>query len=172
MHTSNSSTSHIASAASSSLTAPTSISNSNSNSSSGDSNGSSSTVPDDLSLAPPGYEPVVALLPPLPPMTKHRELPVDVPDSFIEIVKTPPRYPPPAHLSSRGSLLSNGSASTAQTTLSSLPPAPVAAVGPATAAVAATASATATAGGGGSVSGIGGDAKRVSDEVYHIVFVL
>ncbi|XP_033251483.1 uncharacterized protein LOC108159648 isoform X3 [Drosophila miranda] len=161
MHTSNSSTSHIASAASSSLTAPTSISNSNN--SSGDSNGSSSTVPDDLSLAPPGYEPVVALLPPLPPMTKHRELPVDVPDSFIEIVKTPPRYPPPAHLSSRGSLLSNGSASTAQTTLSSLPPATVAAVGPATAAVAATA--TATAGGGGSVSGIGGDAKRVSDEL-------
>lgn len=25
----------------------------------------------------------------------HRELPVDVPDSFIEIVKAPPRYPPP-----------------------------------------------------------------------------
>ena len=25
----------------------------------------------------------------------HRELPVDVPDSFIAISKTPPRYPPP-----------------------------------------------------------------------------
>ncbi|XP_032308884.1 uncharacterized protein LOC6503071 isoform X6 [Drosophila ananassae] len=91
---------------------------------------SSSTVPDDLSLAPPGYEvsqkleeqqqqhvaPVVLL----PPIAKHRELPVDVPDSFIEMVKTPPRYPPPAHLSSRGSLLSNASGSTAHTTLSSL----------------------------------------------------
>lgn len=25
----------------------------------------------------------------------HRELPVDVPDSFMEVVKAPPRYPPP-----------------------------------------------------------------------------
>lgn len=28
----------------------------------------------------------------------HRELPVDVPDSFIEIIKVPPRYPPPPSL--------------------------------------------------------------------------
>lgn len=25
----------------------------------------------------------------------HRELPVDVPETFIAITKTPPRYPPP-----------------------------------------------------------------------------
>ncbi|KAI8120572.1 MAGUK p55 subfamily member 5 [Lucilia cuprina] len=54
----------------------------------------------------------------LPPLIKHRELPVDVPDSFIEIVKTPPRYPPPAHLSSLSSQISScSSASTANTTL-------------------------------------------------------
>ncbi|XP_068139737.1 uncharacterized protein sdt isoform X6 [Drosophila tropicalis] len=89
-----------------------------------------STVPDDLSLAPPGYEPnqqqqTPATAASATSMTNsikpsHRELPVDVPDSFIEMVKTPPRYPPPAHLSSRGSLLSNASSSTAHTTLSSL----------------------------------------------------
>jgi MAGUK p55 subfamily protein 5 len=28
----------------------------------------------------------------------HRELPVDVPDSFIEVIKAPPRYPPPKSL--------------------------------------------------------------------------
>lgn len=54
----------------------------------------------------------------LPPVVKHRELPVDVPDSFIEMVKTPPRYPPPAHLSSLSSQISScSSASTANTTL-------------------------------------------------------
>ncbi|KAL5275154.1 MPP5 family protein [Megaselia abdita] len=37
---------------------------------------------------------------------KHREMPVDVPESFVEIIKVPPRYPPPPHLSSRSSLLS------------------------------------------------------------------
>lgn len=37
---------------------------------------------------------------------KHREMPVDVPDSFVEFIKVPPRYPPPPHLSSRSSLLS------------------------------------------------------------------
>ncbi|XP_017488927.1 PREDICTED: phosphatidylinositol 3-kinase 2-like isoform X2 [Rhagoletis zephyria] len=53
-----------------------------------------------------------------PPAGKHRELPVDVPDSFIEIVKTPPRYPPPPHLSSLSSQISsNSSNSTANTTL-------------------------------------------------------
>lgn len=41
---------------------------------------------------------------------KHREMPVDVPESFVEFIKVPPRYPPPPHLSSRSSLLnqSNG----------------------------------------------------------------
>uniref|UniRef100_A0A1I8NA39 Guanylate kinase n=1 Tax=Musca domestica TaxID=7370 RepID=A0A1I8NA39_MUSDO len=54
----------------------------------------------------------------LPTPIKHRELPVDVPDSFIEMVKTPPRYPPPAHLSSLSSQISScSSASTANTTL-------------------------------------------------------
>ncbi|XP_017030180.1 uncharacterized protein sdt isoform X2 [Drosophila kikkawai] len=128
---------------------------------------SSSTVPDDLSLAPPGYEvsqqqqqqqqpttatagaPVAVLLPPL---AKHRELPVDVPDSFIEMVKVPPRYPPPAHLSSRGSLLSNGSASTAHTTLSSL--------GVSVSPVATATSASNTS----HVAGTG-DTKRVADEL-------
>lgn len=38
---------------------------------------------------------------------KHREMPVDVPESFVEIIKVPPRYPPPPHLSSRSSLLSH-----------------------------------------------------------------
>ncbi|XP_055643749.1 uncharacterized protein LOC129779964 isoform X2 [Toxorhynchites rutilus septentrionalis] len=28
----------------------------------------------------------------------HRELPVDVPDSFVEVIKAPPRYPPPKAL--------------------------------------------------------------------------
>ncbi|XP_017064367.1 uncharacterized protein LOC108103420 isoform X2 [Drosophila eugracilis] len=136
---------------------------------------SSSTVPDDLSLAPPGYEvsqqqqqhhhqvdPVTMLL---PPMAKHRELPVDVPDSFIEMVKTPPRYPPPAHLSSRGSLLSNGSASTAHTTLSSMgvSPSPVTSTAAVTAAAT---SACATAAVAAVVSGVAdGDARRVADEL-------
>ncbi|XP_075154572.1 MAGUK p55 family member stardust isoform X2 [Haematobia irritans] len=54
----------------------------------------------------------------LPHVVKHRELPVDVPDSFIEMVKAPPRYPPPAHLSSLSSQISScSSASTANTTL-------------------------------------------------------
>jgi hypothetical protein len=35
-------------------------------------------------LGPPEYD-----------LGPHRELPVDVPDSFIEVVKAPPRYPPP-----------------------------------------------------------------------------
>uniref|UniRef100_A0A6P4F4K7 Protein PALS1 n=2 Tax=Drosophila rhopaloa TaxID=1041015 RepID=A0A6P4F4K7_DRORH len=163
MHTSSSSSGHSSNIASATST-------------------SSSTVPDDLSLAPPGYEvsqqqqqqhqvaPVSALL---PPMAKHRELPVDVPDSFIEMVKTPPRYPPPAHLSSRGSLLSNGSASTAHTTLSSLGVSPAAATAAtATAATSATSptaatSACATASVAAAVSGVAdvGDARRVADEL-------
>ncbi|XP_037931817.1 myosin-G heavy chain-like [Teleopsis dalmanni] len=53
-------------------------------------------------------------------VVKHRELPVDVPDSFIEIIKTTPRYPPPPHLSSLSSQLSNSSASTANTALSNI----------------------------------------------------
>ncbi|XP_073828338.1 uncharacterized protein [Musca autumnalis] len=54
----------------------------------------------------------------VPNVIKHRELPVDVPDSFIEMVKTTPRYPPPAHLSSLSSQISScSSASTANTTL-------------------------------------------------------
>ncbi|XP_035896121.1 uncharacterized protein LOC118505024 isoform X2 [Anopheles stephensi] len=39
-------------------------------------------------LGPPEYDDV----------GPHRELPVDVPDSFVEIVKGPPRYPPPKPL--------------------------------------------------------------------------
>jgi hypothetical protein len=35
-------------------------------------------------LGPPEYD-----------LGPHRELPVDVPDSFVEVVKAPPRYPPP-----------------------------------------------------------------------------
>lgn len=35
-------------------------------------------------LGPPEYD-----------LGPHRELPVDVPDTFVEIVKAPPRYPPP-----------------------------------------------------------------------------
>lgn len=42
---------------------------------------------------------------------KHREMPVDVPESFVEIIKVPPRYPPPPHLSSRSSLLSHNNGS-------------------------------------------------------------
>ncbi|XP_058117237.1 protein PALS1 [Anopheles coustani] len=38
-------------------------------------------------LGPPEYD-----------VGPHRELPVDVPDSFVEIVKAPPRYPPPKPL--------------------------------------------------------------------------
>uniref|UniRef100_A0A182MG91 Guanylate kinase-like domain-containing protein n=1 Tax=Anopheles culicifacies TaxID=139723 RepID=A0A182MG91_9DIPT len=38
-------------------------------------------------LGPPEYD-----------VGPHRELPVDVPDSFVEIVKGPPRYPPPKPL--------------------------------------------------------------------------
>ncbi|XP_017113060.1 serine-rich adhesin for platelets isoform X2 [Drosophila elegans] len=168
MHTSSSSSGHSSNIASATST-------------------SSSTVPDDLSLAPPGYEvsqqqqhqqqhqvaPVSMLL---PPTAKHRELPVDVPDSFIEMVKTPPRYPPPAHLSSRGSLLSNGSTSTAHTTLSSLGVSPVTlaaatsatAATSAAAAVAAATSACATASvAAAAVSGVVdvGDARRVADEL-------
>lgn len=72
------------------------------------------------STPPPEYElkEFSSKNPILPPLIKHRELPVDVPDSFIEIVKTPPRYPPPAHLSSLSSQISScSSASTANTTL-------------------------------------------------------
>ncbi|XP_016962702.1 uncharacterized protein LOC108033061 isoform X4 [Drosophila biarmipes] len=176
--TSNSSNSNSLNSSNSSMhTSSTSSSGHSSNIASATST-SSSTVPDDLSLAPPGYEvsqqqhhvaPVSVLL---PPMAKHRELPVDVPDSFIEMVKTPPRYPPPAHLSSRGSLLSNGSASTAHTTLSSMGVSPspatatsAAATAAATAATAAT-SACATASVAAAVSGVAdGDARRVADEL-------
>ena len=38
-------------------------------------------------LGPPEYD-----------VGPHRELPVDVPDSFVEMVKGPPRYPPPKPL--------------------------------------------------------------------------
>ncbi|XP_058454995.1 uncharacterized protein LOC131432624 isoform X2 [Malaya genurostris] len=38
-------------------------------------------------LGPPEYD-----------MGPHRELPVDVPDSFVEVIKAPPRYPPPKAL--------------------------------------------------------------------------
>ncbi|XP_028896296.2 mucin-19 isoform X1 [Zeugodacus cucurbitae] len=99
----------------------------------GDSTGSNGSSPgvneapliEGLSGGPPEYELLplsmckqvaASLLD--PPSGKHRELPVDVPDSFIEIVKTPPRYPPPPHLSSLSSQLSsNSSTSTANTTL-------------------------------------------------------
>lgn len=99
----------------------------------GDSTGSNGSSPcaneapliEGLCGAPPEYELLplsmckqvaASLLQPSP--GKHRELPVDVPDSFIEIVKTPPRYPPPPHLSSLSSQLSsNSSTSTANTTL-------------------------------------------------------
>ncbi|XP_064555602.1 uncharacterized protein sdt isoform X2 [Drosophila montana] len=124
---------------------------------------SSLTVPDDLSLAPPGYELSSQQQPPAgmslllpapapPPPPKHRELPVDVPDSFIEMVKAPPRYPPPAHLSSRGSLLSNASssnASTVHTTLSSL----------------GVATAPAAAGCASAAVHVAGDAQRIADEL-------
>ncbi|XP_043660877.1 uncharacterized protein LOC122625074 isoform X4 [Drosophila teissieri] len=176
MHTSSSSSGH-----SSNIASATSSSSSSTGT-------SSSTVPDDLSLAPPGYEvsqqqqqqqhqhqqkqqhsvasPVTMLL---PPMAKHRELPVDVPDSFIEMVKTTPRYPPPAHLSSRGSLLSNGSASTAHTTLSSMGVSPSPVTATAAAATAATTSAcatTAVAVAAAAVSGVAdGDARRAVDEL-------
>ncbi|TMW53051.1 hypothetical protein DOY81_001914 [Sarcophaga bullata] len=72
------------------------------------------------STPPPEYElkEFSSKNPILPPLVKHRELPVDVPDSFIEIVKTPPRYPPPTHLASLSSQISScSSASTANTTL-------------------------------------------------------
>lgn len=78
-------------------------------------------------MAPPEYElhaPKESI--PLPPLIKHRELPVDVPDSFIEIVKTTPRYPPPAHLSSLSSQLSNSSTSTANTTMTHINSSPAA----------------------------------------------
>ncbi|XP_020715925.1 uncharacterized protein LOC101460084 isoform X1 [Ceratitis capitata] len=83
------------------------------------SNGSTPEAPliEGLGGAPPEYE-LLPLTICAPPTGKHRELPVDVPDSFIEIVKTPPRYPPPPHLSSLSSQLSsNSSTSTAHTTL-------------------------------------------------------
>ncbi|XP_055550784.1 uncharacterized protein LOC129733182 isoform X3 [Wyeomyia smithii] len=38
-------------------------------------------------LGPPEYD-----------IGPHRELPVDVPDSFVEVIKAPPRYPPPKSL--------------------------------------------------------------------------
>ncbi|XP_053952167.1 uncharacterized protein LOC128859307 isoform X3 [Anastrepha ludens] len=95
------------------------------NSSAGSSpSGNDAPLIEGLGGAPPEYEllplsmckQVAASL--LQPSGKHRELPVDVPDSFIEIVKTPPRYPPPPHLSSLSSQLSsNSSTSTANTTL-------------------------------------------------------
>ncbi|XP_065366267.1 uncharacterized protein sdt isoform X1 [Calliphora vicina] len=76
-------------------------------------NSSSSTPPPEYELKEFSSKNAV-----LPAAVKHRELPVDVPDSFIEIVKTPPRYPPPAHLSSLSSQISScSSASTANTTL-------------------------------------------------------
>ena len=48
---------------------------------------------------------------------EHRELPVDVPDSFVGVVKTTPRYPPPAPLSSTRS-----TSSTSATAGKALPP--------------------------------------------------
>ncbi|XP_055846624.1 uncharacterized protein LOC129912432 [Episyrphus balteatus] len=55
-------------------------------------------------LATPEYE--LRELKPKGSIRKHREMPVDVPDSFIEIIKGPPRYPPPARLSSPSSIVS------------------------------------------------------------------
>lgn len=55
-------------------------------------------------LGPPEYD-----------LGPHRELPVDVPDNFVEMAKAPPRYPPPKlHMvkeivKSKESLSSNGS---------------------------------------------------------------
>lgn len=45
---------------------------------------------------------------------KHREMPVDVPESFVEFIKVPPRYPPPPHLSSRSSLLNQNNGNSIQ----------------------------------------------------------
>lgn len=54
-------------------------------------------------LGPPEYD-----------LGPHRELPVDVPDNFVEVAKAPPRYPPPKPhkkemIKSKESLSSNGS---------------------------------------------------------------
>ncbi|XP_077295959.1 MAGUK p55 family member stardust isoform X3 [Arctopsyche grandis] len=46
----------------------------------------------------------------------HREMAVDVPDSFIARNKTPPRYPPPRPPQNSSSTTSNGTATGAQTT--------------------------------------------------------
>lgn len=43
----------------------------------------------------------------------HREMAVDVPDTFIARTKTPPRYPPPKHLQAPNA---NGTAAPANTT--------------------------------------------------------
>lgn len=51
--------------------------------------------------------------------TSHRELPVDVPDSFVGVIKTAPRYPPPASM--RSSSLNQ---TTNQSIHQSLPPPP------------------------------------------------
>ncbi|XP_058061861.1 uncharacterized protein LOC131212130 [Anopheles bellator] len=48
---------------------------------------SSSSSSSSGDLGPPEYD-----------LGPHRELPVDVPDSFVEIIKAPPRYPPPKPL--------------------------------------------------------------------------
>ncbi|XP_059224265.1 uncharacterized protein LOC106087029 isoform X2 [Stomoxys calcitrans] len=95
----------------------------NSSSGGGNNSGSGESLPSITSTGstpPPEYElkELSSKNSILPPVIKHRELPVDVPDSFIEMVKTPPRYPPPAHLSSLSSQISScSSASTANTTL-------------------------------------------------------
>uniref|UniRef100_A0A1B0AN10 Uncharacterized protein n=1 Tax=Glossina palpalis gambiensis TaxID=67801 RepID=A0A1B0AN10_9MUSC len=79
-------------------------------------NSSSSTPPPEYELREFTHKQLTGNI--LPAYRKHRELPVDAPDSFIEIIKTTPRYPPPAHLSSLTSQLSScSSTSTANTTL-------------------------------------------------------
>ncbi|KAJ1522794.1 hypothetical protein ONE63_001950 [Megalurothrips usitatus] len=63
---------------------------------------------------PRDYEPhaVHAHMPlgPLGPLPLHREMAVDVPDSFIARSKTPPRYPPPRPVGTTGAAGVNGSA--------------------------------------------------------------
>lgn len=53
---------------------------------------------------------------------EHRELPVDVPDSFVGVVKTTPRYPPPAPLSSTRSMTSTSPATTTVTSVTKTTP--------------------------------------------------
>jgi len=49
----------------------------------------------------------------------HREMAVDVPDTFIARTKTPPRYPPPKHLQAPNA---NGTAAPTSTTTAAVAP--------------------------------------------------